>query len=607
MLLAFIVFLTILLTSVAAPLLSEHFLDDVAFRAGWVTLTQIPVVYLLSTKRGPLILTRLSYERMNWMHQWIGRTIFLSATVHMAIMKSSISNSDIMQSHDPGMTVVRYGITTYAILIWIAVTSILPLRRWSHRIFYVNHNISALSFLVIVIRHIPKYAYPPIYLAVSFVALDKLLFCYSFIRNNISVRSPLRQHIRLYIPALGRFEMHPFTPANCSAIPAPPLPPRKDIERGTGRVLPYEQPRQTSEMLLMIKTKAGFTRRLANYHEEWLTRPCPNASQPSDETLKAYIDGAYGTTPSWQEHENLVLVASSTGVSLVLSILNHLEQIAFTHGPDNLKTQTIRIIWTIRHLDPSFEEIVNQIIQRCAAELSECGIKLSAEFWTTCSESEIRDELQHIDVFAHLRHSRSSSLKRRITLRIRHPDEIYDEWDREAAMEAQGIDPFETEDEYGDDSDEASTLVGGEESRIEEETWTVEVEDPFSNAHAITTTQHDDAYRPLPPLLQSEPSINTNFENTPKCQCALIQHQKRKLNTRETKTENITRWYGSRPRIQGILEDVIPPLSSEKTLVAVCANSAIVDEIREATSNMIWDFALGRRKGKVDVYIDNQS
>lgn len=171
-----------LLTLVDAPLLSDHFVDDVAFRAAWVTITQIPLVYMLSAKYGPVrLITNMSHERINWAHRWVGRMLFLSATVHAAVMKSSISTEDILHSHDEGMSVVRYGIATYTILIWIAVTSIVPLRRWSYKAFYINHYLSTIIFLAIVCQHVPSYARIPIYLAASIVAIDKFTTTFFFV------------------------------------------------------------------------------------------------------------------------------------------------------------------------------------------------------------------------------------------------------------------------------------------------------------------------------------------------------------------------------------------------------------------------------------------
>jgi predicted ferric reductase len=645
-----------LLTLVDAPFFSDHFLDDLAFRAAWISLTQIPLVYFLSTKRGPVnLLAGLSHERINWIHRWIGRILFASATTHVVIMKSSISTKDIMLSHDPTMSIVRYGIATYAMLIWIVVTSILPVRRFSYRLFYINHWVSTITFLVIAFQHVPTYARIPIYLSTSIVALDKTLVAYFFMRNNISVGPPLRrfartrsgrrvvfgvpvrmtappvaisslptqtidattiirissipftwkpgQHIRLSIPAIGRFEMHPFTPANCSAMPPPPLPPRKDIEPGT-----RSPPRQTSEMLLMIKSKSAFTKRLADYYKEWLARPCPNATKPADETLTAYIDGPYGDAPEWHQYENLVLIASSTGVSFILSILDHLEQLCFSAGPEELKTRSVKMVWTSRHVDLPFEEVVKDVVKRCSSTLRDMGVKVDAEFWNTCPDSKVQEEMAvSFDPFAHLRPGLPRTISDRPALRIRNPDEIYDEWDREAEEEAKKYyDPFSGDvdglnvyEEESDESDETGTLVDGQEHRQSED-WTEE--DPFADP---PETQHDDAYRPLPPP-RREPDIATTIKPRG-CQCAVIQHQRRKLTKKSSATEYIAEKYGSRPDIRSMLDHEIPTHGKEKTIVAVCGNGGVVRDVRHTTARMNMDFAMGKRKRMVNVHIENQS
>jgi hypothetical protein len=67
----------------------------------------------------------------------------------------------------------------------------LPLRRWSYRVFYVNHYVSTTLFLSIAVRHVPRYARAPIYLSAAILALDKLFtFCF-FVWNNVSVKTPV--------------------------------------------------------------------------------------------------------------------------------------------------------------------------------------------------------------------------------------------------------------------------------------------------------------------------------------------------------------------------------------------------------------------------------
>jgi hypothetical protein len=563
--------------------------------------------------------------------------LLLSATVHVAIMKSSISTKDILQSHDQGMAVVRYGIATYAMLVWIAVSSIIPLRTWCYRFFYINHYISTLVFLGIAFQHVPTYARIPIYLATSIVALDKLLVAFFFLRNNISLTTPPRrfarsrsvrkfvagfpvrmttpspsistlaapiegsttvirianipftwkpgQHIRLSIPSLGLFESHPFTPANCSAVPPPPLPPRKDLEPG----LSTTQPRQTSEMLLMIKSKSGFTQRLAQYHTSWLARPCPNASSPADDTLTAYIDGPYGHPPTWHTYPNLVLLSSSTGVSLPLSILDSLEQFCFS-GHAALSTRRITFIWLTRHLDPVFESSVTQTLARCASTLRDFGVTISAEFWHTCRASA--EVGGGFDAFAHLRPRIPRRVSERPELRIRHPDEIYDEWEREAEEEEDDdgksdVGPFVVDlDEYGSEEEEESGRSSAE--------WSVDEEDPFADGNEV----RDEAYRPLPVPVVRRVEIEES------CRCAVIQHQRGKVRS-EKGAEFVVQRFGGRPDVKGLL-GAVQAGDGERTMVAVCANSGVVRDVQSVAARVNAEFAMGRRKGRVCVHIEHQ-
>ncbi|KAF1914848.1 hypothetical protein BDU57DRAFT_452977 [Ampelomyces quisqualis] len=631
-----------LLALIDAPIPSSYFLDDVALRAAWITLTQIPLVYLLSTRRGPLnFVTGLSHTRINWLHRWVGRLVLLSATIHVAIMKSSILTENLLRSHDQGIAVVRYGIMTYTVLVWIAISSILPLRRRSYRVFYINHYTSTLVFLAIAFQHVPTYARPAIYLASFILFLDKLVVAYCFLRNNISISAaprrfrhahkliagyPVRmitpsasvsslpaqtassttiiriahvpfpsrpgQHIRLSIPSLGILDSHPFTPADCTSIPPPPLPPRRDIQPGQK----LQQSRQTSELLLFVKAKVGFTRRLADYHASWLARPCPNASSPPGSELKAYIDGPYGCPPKWEEYEHLVLVGSETGLAFSLAILDYLEQLCFT-SPSHLRmaTQRISLLWIRRHIDPGFEDVVRERVTRCAATLRDFGLEVNVEGWTTCPESREGKEVVELDRFAHLR-GRCVSVKPE--LRIRHPDEIYDEWDREAEEMLAHAQPFE-EDQDGDGRSDDCTLVDGKNS----DEWTIDSnsedgDDPFSDHNLL----QDDAYRPLPVPAPPPPPLSVRQKG---CDCAIIQHQRRKLNRGKSAIEEK---YGARPDVRNVLLGLGLDKGG-KCMVAICANRGVVRDVRDVVSRLEMDLAMGRggkERGRVEVWTESQ-
>lgn len=674
-----------LLLSVDAPTSTQHFVDDVAFRAAWVTVTQIPLVFLLSTKRGVLdILANVSYEQVLYLHKWVGRMIFVSATTHMVIMKSSISIMDIVFSEDTGATVVRYGAGSYFLLIWIAVTSMLPVRKWSYRAFYVNHWISTFVFLALVIQHLPKHALAPVYMAFAFIAIDKISTFVKFTSKNISVlplrspfakfrRGPVRarliagfqvemlepqivsvsadveesatviricnvplkwrpgQHIRLYLPALGAFELHPFTPANCSSIVVPPpLPPRgnEDVER-QGPTSSLTSSRLTSDILLMIRAHTGLTRRLKEFHTEWLSLPCPNASMPSTTTsLTAYVDGPYGAPPSWESYENLILLVTSTGVSFALSILDYLEQLCLSND-FKTRTKVIRFVWIMRHLDPQFEATVAEMLRRYSALLKDAGIQVDTELHITCEEAELKNRGFEIDQFAHLRPrlSRHGSGDRSLT--IRNPDEIYDEWEEEerqwAEMEAleemqmQQADSFEDANKVSPIScDENATLRnydGGGYSSSECSTLLDGVNHHQARRHSNTLSDvrlivdqgaalTDSRSLPSPAC-----SLVLPFGKLPKkniCGCALIQYQYDKLlNARRFLFDKVS--CGKRPDITYIVGSALCSDQYSSSIVAVCANVAVTRHARTAVSQTKLAFARGQRATDVEIFVEGFS
>ena len=57
--------------------------EIVGFRAAWVSVTQLPLIYCLAGKINIIsLVSGISYERLNWLHRWTARTIFLTLIVH---------------------------------------------------------------------------------------------------------------------------------------------------------------------------------------------------------------------------------------------------------------------------------------------------------------------------------------------------------------------------------------------------------------------------------------------------------------------------------------------------------------------------------------------
>ncbi|KAF2644302.1 hypothetical protein P280DRAFT_547102 [Massarina eburnea CBS 473.64] len=647
--------------SVDAPkIISLHFADDVAFRAAWITVTQVPLVYFLATKRGPLqLLSGFSHERINWLHRWVGRILFICATTHMAIMMTSISITELLRSHEKGMSVVRYGLGAYGTLLWIVITSILPLRRWSYRAFYLNHWACTLLFLGIVAKHVPTYARLPIYASFALVAIDKCMSVYRLLWHNITIRTVKRkvlklrrssskqvlamghpvkmmppvikngvissakesttiirlsdvpftwkpgQHVRLYLPKLGALEIHPFTPATCSDISSSTFPSNNSNDSEFNGLLHTNAEPFANDMVLMVRAHSGLTKRLSDYHSEWLATPCPNASRESS-SLTAYVDGPYGNPPTWEDYENIVLLATSTGVSYILSILDHLEQMCFD-GKAQLRTQQIHFIWTNQHIERQFEETVIDLIVKHSTLLRESDIKLHVEFHTTCPDSDIQLTSQRMcefDPFAHLRQPSRKHFVNRRPLRIRNPDNPEDWEDLE----------YETESEEQEDLKEIEPRISEMDSRESCETYVSSTlidddddqESLFSDLDSTIDEPETSFWNRMPSF--RIPSLrSTSPPREPQtCSCALLQQQEQSPHSRPARLPDfITRSYGSRPDISATLKYAIPTEGTVgRSMVAVCSNKGVVESARKCVARMEWEVARGRRKEGVDIFTE---
>ncbi|PSN60337.1 hypothetical protein BS50DRAFT_626027 [Corynespora cassiicola Philippines] len=633
---SYICIVSSLLVSVDAPRLSPHFIDDVAFRAAWVTLSQVPLVYLLSTKHGIInILAGLSYENINWIHKWVGRVLLLSATAHMSIMMSSISIMEIFKSSDEGMVVVRYGAGSYGILAWIALTSAVPLRRYCYWLFYINHWISTMTFLFILGHHIPKYAHLPIYLSLGLVLFDRCLSWYTFLWNNVTAR-PLRrfsklhdrlamghsvkmktpyitgstlasaesttviricdvpftwrpgQHIRLYIPRFSVTESHPFTPASCSEVNTTPYSLTK-LSDSENYAPSHIERRSGNDIVLMIREHGRFTRQLADYHARWLALPCPNSSQMSS-SLTAYIDGPYGTPPVWEEYEHILLVSTSTGVSFTLSIMDYLEQLCY-EGEPGLRTQRIQFIWAVRHIEPQFEATVTDLLLQHSTMLRSSGITVEVEFYASCPRTDPVERgtmVQDYDPFAHLRRPRRQYFTTRPPLRIRRPKSI----EREREEEVKSVEPFVEEIESPSDLESivSSTLI--------DET---EVQDEISDCNSdIGNDDFKSSCVSGLPSWRPKQRVTTSSND---CQCALLQAQPWRLKDKGDQGF-ITQMYGCRPDINRLISLSISSKSRSGSMVAVCANAGLCAQAQNTVAKMNIDFALRGRAARVNIHTE---
>ena len=301
--------------------------EKVGFRAAWVSVSQIPFIYLLSCKFNPIsMLTGVSYERFNWLHRWAARTVFLTVIVHWSFFFREWWLADFVKLEIDMMPMVKYGFGAWSTIGWMVLSGFGCFRSLNYELFVAQHICAAATLLWLLHTHVPNYAKYNIYMAIGFVAFDwSARIIWALLRNfhvldriranvpgyavrlealpgervrviidNPGFKWKAGQHAYLTIPRIGPLEMHPFTIANAS-----------DAHQGSGQ----------DRLSMLIKAHSGFSRRLYKA-----------ASKPGsdDRTYRAFLSGPWGLPPDLRHYETVVLIACSSGASFVVPILQEL-------------------------------------------------------------------------------------------------------------------------------------------------------------------------------------------------------------------------------------------------------------------------------------------
>ncbi|KAK3116134.1 ferric-chelate reductase Frp1 [Teratosphaeriaceae sp. CCFEE 6253] len=317
--------------------------EKVGFRAAWVTVAQIPFIYLLSMKFSPLTaLTGISYQRINWLHRWAARTVFLTAIVHWSFFLREWWLADFVALEIKLMPMVRYGFGAFGTLTWMVLSGFGFFRAMAYQVFVAQHIVAAAVLLWLLFCHVPAYARWNVWLSVAFIAFDwGMRIAWNTLRNtHLMSKSGFRapgysarleslagdvvrvtipdidftwragQHAFLTIPRLRPFELHPFTIANAAG----------------GSV-------GDRSLTMLIKARSGFTKSL---------HTAAIRGTGSDRTYRALLSGPWGVPPNLRHYETVVLIACSTGASFTVPLLEELVR-------QRSCVRRVMLHWIIRH------------------------------------------------------------------------------------------------------------------------------------------------------------------------------------------------------------------------------------------------------------------
>ncbi|KAJ3576050.1 hypothetical protein NP233_g685 [Leucocoprinus birnbaumii] len=371
-------------------------------RAGFITLAQFPVVFLFATKNSIVSLflgPGNGYEKLNFIHRWAGRGLFVSALIHGSLW---INNHLTWGFPIIGQQKETSGVAALGLLCAIVITSARPVRKAFYEFFYIAHTLAFVAFFVTVCYH-TIYAPPWIFPPLAFYGLDMLSRFFRY-RIKDATLTPIGnqftminipfctdgwtagQHVRLRVFFEGRiFESHPLT-----IITAPPSTSCVSNVYTPGITLGARVMGDWSRALNTFALNRGHLQ-LGPEPEEKIddaeSMECvPVAPQTP---VQVMIDGPYGgCTVDLGRYETVLLFAGGAGATFTLGLLDDIVGRCVKLGrPNSEKTRRIEFAWCIKSfgLLEWFAQALMEIARTAASsDRSSTPLALHISIYVTC-------------------------------------------------------------------------------------------------------------------------------------------------------------------------------------------------------------------------------
>ncbi|KAG8985734.1 hypothetical protein FRB90_004485 [Tulasnella sp. 427] len=353
-------------------------------RAGFLSLAQFPFVFIYAAKSSPLtLLLGRGYEKLNFLHRWAGRALFLTATIHGSLWISFYirnNQASILLTEDKE----RRGEATYALLCLIVLGSLKPVRRFAYNYFYAFHTLATTAFFISICYHTP-YAVPWVVPPVAFYTFDFLVRLIRMRFKDAYLEAPdnlitlihipdvsggwiAGQHVRIRIFFDGRvFEQHPLSILNAPPTVStfanyPSTSEKVELERnGPGMMLAARNCGDWSNALNRLarsdlpEDKGSAIALLPVHgtgedgHEEF-----HELETTEGRRVGVMIDGPFGgPSIDFAQSENVLLISGGSGATFTLGILDDLVgrvvlDRRLGKASRTIRTRKIHFVWCIK-------------------------------------------------------------------------------------------------------------------------------------------------------------------------------------------------------------------------------------------------------------------
>lgn len=326
-------------------------------RPGYISVAQIPAVFLLATKNSLVSILGKGYEKLNFLHRVAGRMMILCGAIHTIYFFKDQAGKPV----DFTDTTIYSGTVAIVAFGLILLTSVSFFRRTCYQVFVFSHVIGWLTFIIAVNIHVPAVAGTYTYVGVGGLLLDFVVRIAST-RFKTAKLMPLSggmtmiqvhgvaegwrsgQHVWIRVLKGRRMgETHPFTIANSPAS-ASPLPGQHNLT-------------------ILAKSTGDWTRSLLEMAN---TAPDKGAEKESfgfGRTCPVAIEGPYGGPmfTDFSESQSVILFAGGSGISFAASVL---EEIVGQAIDGTCRTRNVTLVWTMKALEcvDWYQEMFNALV-----------------------------------------------------------------------------------------------------------------------------------------------------------------------------------------------------------------------------------------------------
>lgn len=341
--------------------------EDIGYRTGFIACAQLPLVFLLAGKNNIIgLLVGASYERLNWLHRWTARVLFLTVTIHMGFWFADWHRFDYIKVKLTTDRITQRGFAAWVILLWIVISSMAPARRWNYEFFVVQHIVTFSGLIATVYLHLPAENKVLVWIPIGLLVLDRSLRWLMIFYTNMAFFHP-KTATRGILSCRARFEPLDSETTRITII-EPPIRwyPGQHVLLSCHTVAPFQSHPFTitslpsdREMEFLVKSKLGGTKRFLKYAEKQQSLPLLERIHALSHYSAVLIDGPYGRMRPLQQFDSVFLIAGSSGGTFTIPLLRDVVHTWKTTKPEagsrrslsrlsGAATRYLRCVWVVK-------------------------------------------------------------------------------------------------------------------------------------------------------------------------------------------------------------------------------------------------------------------